>query len=395
MHELETTLRKKANTQTDAKPLILDMKKPEDQATLADLFSKKIILEVADDFVEAEKEYFAVCHPTLVYQPGFEDAFKEHMKELESHGSLWTQGKWVYFPWLGALTHILDEEPFYEVRTARNKNLITKDEQDTFYNSVVGIGGMSVGSSVALAIVLQGGAKRIKLADFDRLALSNTNRIRAGVENLGLLKVVMAARQIYAMNPYATVEVFPDGITEKNIEQFFDGLDVVVDEIDNLAIKVLIRKHAEKNKIAVVMAADNGDNALLEIERHDRDKKVQYFHGRMGNASYEEFLKLDKMGSGRMIAGWVGAENVAQRMRDSLLEIGKTIVSWPQLGGAALLSGAVVAYCIRKILTGEPLVDDRGIISLDDILVEGYHTPAAIEKRKIATEEFKKKMGLS
>jgi len=391
---VEKQIKEKANRQDAWQPQIFDLKNAADRDAVEKLFSERLILEVSDDFLEEQKEYFAVTHPTLVYKPGFEDAFREYIDQLEKSSPALQQGKWVYFPWMGTLSHILDEEEFYEVRTARNKNLITKKEQDIFYHAVVGIGGMSVGSSVALAIVLQGGAKHIKLADHDRLALSNMNRIRAGAENLGVLKVVMAARQIYAMNPYSHVEIFPDGITADNIENFFKDLDVMVDEIDNLAVKVLIREYAERNKVPVVMAADNGDNALVEIERHDLGKKVAYFHSRMGDALHESFAKLGKMETGRMIGQWVGPENIADRMKESLFEIGKTIVSWPQLGGAALLNGAIVAYCVRKILTGEPLVDDRGIISLDEVLVDGYNTPEAREKRAAATEHFKKMMGM-
>ena len=33
-----------------------------------------------------------------------------------------------------------------------------------------------------------------------------------GVDNLGVLKVEMAAKRIYEINPYATVELFPEGL---------------------------------------------------------------------------------------------------------------------------------------------------------------------------------------
>ena len=48
---------------------------------------------------------------------------------------IWQHGNWVYFPWSSTLVHILLEADFQLVRTARNKNLINKDEQDRFYNS--------------------------------------------------------------------------------------------------------------------------------------------------------------------------------------------------------------------------------------------------------------------
>jgi hypothetical protein len=81
-------------------------------------------------------------------------------------------------------------------------------------------------------------------------------------------------------------------------------------------------------------------------------------------------------------------------MQQSLLEMGKTIVSWPQLGGAALINGAAVAYCVRKILNKQPLEMNRALISLDQQLVPDYDSPEQVEKRQRLSESFKKIFGL-
>ena len=74
-------------------------------------------------------------------------------------------GQWVYLPWRHTLLHILDDAGFHQVRTGRNRNLITKEEQEKYYNSTIGIAGQSVGNSCTLAMVLTGGGKHLKLAD--------------------------------------------------------------------------------------------------------------------------------------------------------------------------------------------------------------------------------------
>jgi predicted ThiF/HesA family dinucleotide-utilizing enzyme len=381
--------------QIESKPSFFDLSKSIDRDRINDLFSKGKIQRVSDDYREQHLELFGVKNPSIVYTPDFKNKFEEYYKDIQNESLIWQHGNWVYFPWSSTLVHILPEADFQLVRTARNKNLINKDEQDRFYNSTVGIGGLSVGSSVALAIVLQGGAKHIKLADMDRLALSNTNRILTGVDNLGVLKVELAARKIYEINPYAQVEIFPEGLQKNNIEKFFNGLDVVIDELDNLAVKYLIREQAKKNQIAVVMAADNGDNAVVDVERYDLDPNTPFFHGRMGdNVSYEMLSGLDKFGIGKMITKHVGPENVTEKMQQSLLEMGKTIVSWPQLGGAALINGAAVAYCVRKILNNQPLEMNRSLISIDEKLIPNYGSPEEIEKRHQISESFKKIFGL-
>lgn len=390
---LEAVLKSNAHRPEHWRPQIFDLRKARDQRALARLFQARKIHHASDDYEEQLREYFAVMNPARVYGADFEERFEQYKTDVEKHTPLWRHGRWAYFPWLSSLTHILEEDAFQTVRTARNRNLITTEEQEKFYHAVVGIAGLSVGNSVALTIVLQGGARHIKLADHDRLALSNTNRIRAGVQNLGLTKTEMTAREIYTINPYARVEIFPEGITRKNITRFFGGarpLDVVIDEIDNLAIKYLIRAHAQKRKVPLVMAADNGDNVIVDIERYDKNPHTPFFHGRLGKTSYEELSKLDKFGIGRTITKHLGTENVTPRMLLSLQEMGRTIVSWPQLGGAAIINGAAVAYCVRKIATGQSLESNRALISLDEKLEPGYNAPPARKRRAKISAVFAK-----
>lgn len=364
---------------------------------LKQLFRTRAAAHVVDDYKEQELELFQVKNPSRVYAPTFRVEFEKHWAALEKAVPSWKRGRWVYYPWLFSVVHILPNVEFQMVRTARNKNLINAEEQKKFYNATIGIGGLSVGNSVATAIALSGGGKFFRLADFDRLALSNTNRVRAGMQNLGLTKVEVTARQIYEINPYAKVDLFPEGLTPKNIKRFFDGpapLDIVIDELDNLAVKYLIREQAKRCGIAVVMAADNGDNAVVDIERYDLNRNLPFFHGRMGRVSYEQLKNLNKFGIGKMITKHIGAENVTERMQQSLLQMGKTIVSWPQLGGAALLNGSAVAYCVRKILNGQPIEQNRALVSLDEKLVRGYNTSAQKKHRTKTANEFKKIFGL-
>jgi tRNA A37 threonylcarbamoyladenosine dehydratase len=53
----------------------------------------------------------------------------------------------------------------------------------------IGVVGLSVGQSVALTLALERSFGELRLADFDRLDLSNLNRIRAGVHDLNLPNV--------------------------------------------------------------------------------------------------------------------------------------------------------------------------------------------------------------
>ncbi len=374
------------------KPDIFDLSISKDKVLLEKLRADGAIRHSIDTYESQLVELYAIEHPEIALTPEIKSRTESYVRSL---GDLSTQGRWVYFPWSSTVIHVLEDESFQKVRTARNRHLISNEEQKKFYDAVIGIAGLSVGNSVALAIVLQGGARRIKIADHDTLELSNLNRIRAGIDALGVPKVDITARQIYALNPYAVVETYPDGLTPENINTFFDDLTIVIDEIDNLAVKMEIREQAKKRKLPVLMATDNDKSGVVDVERYDLDNTLAYLHERLGSTAKDDLLKLDKRGVGRTIAQFVGLENHTEPMLRSLREMGKSIVSWPQLGGVALLNGALVAYCALRVANGAPLIDNRAIVNLDKILNPAFDTPSETEKREGAIAAFKKILGLA
>lgn len=324
---------------------------------------------VIDTIKDDLGELFCVRNPAIAHSPDRDRAIKQSLATSEPKKGWNAYGSWAWYSWSRTLVHVLPANEHHELRTARNRNLITKNEQEKFRKAVIGIAGLSVGNSCALTIVLQGGGDHMRLADSDRLSLSNLNRIRAGVPMLGLPKTEVASRQIYEMNPYAKLKLFPDGLTMKNIKNFFLGppkLGILVEEMDSLAMKIEARKWARKLHIPVVMAADDGDGVLLDVERFDLEPKRPLLHGRIPETLPKNMTRQE-MG---MFIGkhFIGEENIPERMKASLTEIGKTLYTWPQLGGAATLAGVVVASCVRHILTGEKLPSGRLVLSLDTLL---------------------------
>lgn len=379
-------------------PRIFDFTSAIDKKEVEKLFSEGSVWRVSDDYEEQLREWYAYEHPDRIFHDSFESEFQVYSEELKNKLPFIYQGKWVYYPWSGTLAHLLDESQFQNVRFSRNRNLITPEEQKKYFDATIGIVGLSVGNSIALALTLSGGGARLKLADFDQLALSNLNRVRGGVHFLGTNKAYIAAMQVYELNPYAHIEVFPDGLNDGNIDSFFRSthpLDIIIDEVDNLAVKYRIREYAKKYRLPVVMAADNGDNSVVDIERYDQDPRLTPFHGKMGDETYDSLRNMDKRETGRTIGRFIGAENIAKRMQESLLEVGKTLVSWPQLGGAALLNGPVVAYCVRKILNNQAIESERAFVSLDEVLDPSYVSEECKKQREISTERFKKQLGIA
>lgn len=393
MDTLKGHLLKKATKKAEHRPIFFNLRNARDRNSLNKLFQSNNIKTVRDEYLLEEEEYYAVTHPFLVYLRDFKKNFLTHIATLEKKAPLWQHGRWVYFPWNFTLIHILEEEAFYQVRTARNRDLITDKEQYAFYHSCVGIIGLSIGHSVALALALQGGARHMKLIDFDTLVLSNLNRIPTGVHNLGLKKTLVVSREIYAINPYMHIEIFSSGLKRNNFLSFFKNLDIVVDEMDDFPMKVLVRDQARKQKIPVLMAIDNADSGIIDIERYDKSPQPPLFHGRIGDIiTLKGMQNLTKLDIGRLITKHVGVQNVTERMQNSLLGIGKTIVSWPQLGGTALINGVAIAYCVRRILNRQPLENNRAIISLEKNLLPRSREPKQNKKKNM--QRFKKDFGL-
>ena len=142
--DIAKSLSHKAKQNVSSTPVFFDLQNVSDRQKLEKFLRNKHIQYVSDDYEEQLREYFAIMNPTLVFDPAFHDTFGEYKKLLESKHPLWQHGKWVYFPWLSTVVHILDKKEFQHVRTARNRNLINEKEQEKFYNATIGIAGLSV-----------------------------------------------------------------------------------------------------------------------------------------------------------------------------------------------------------------------------------------------------------
>ncbi|QQS22564.1 ThiF family adenylyltransferase [bacterium] len=338
-------------------------------------------VKVIDQYAIQLEEVFLLRNPKYRFDKDYHGEFKQFAAKNGSGDKYVTSGNWFYYPWLHTVIHFLPDAMHQEVRTGRNRNLITASEQKKFYNSVIGILGMSVGSHVALTIAMTGGARHIKLADLDVLSASNMNRIRTGFVNIEVPKVVAVARQIYEMNPYAKVELFADGLTKENLPKFLKGtakLDVLVEEMDQPYFKMRARELARPLGIPVIMAADNADSIIVDVERYDQNKKYPILHGILGKMTAQEFSKVHPQDLPRVIAKMAGAEMSTVRMIESVMQVGKTIYSWPQLGNAANLCGSVLTYLARKIILGENVKSGRTDFNLDS----AFLPPSKAETKK-------------
>src|SRR5262245_6901099 len=242
------------------------------------------------------------------------------VNECFSQSSPGESGTWVYYPWSERLVHVLARAEFIELRTNRNHYKITPDEQKQLQTKRVGVVGLSVGQSVAMTLALERSFGEIRLADFDTVDLSNLNRIRTGVHNLSLPKVIVTAREIMEIDPYLSITIFEQGVTPDNLERFLNEggpLDLIIEECDSLDVKCLIREGARRRGIPVVM--ETSDRGMLDIERFDVEPERPIFHGLIGDLDPASVRGLTTEQKIPVVLRIIGEENLSTRLRASLV----------------------------------------------------------------------------
>lgn len=271
-----------------------------------------------------------------------------------------TYSNWVYYSWDRVLIRVLKEAEFIEVRTNRNRNKITTAEQNTLSSKTIGIAGLSVGRSVAITLASERICGNIKLADFDEIELSNLNRIKTSLKDLGVNKAVSTAREIAYIDPYIRINCFKNGLTEENIEDFLSvpKLDLFIEECDDLNIKLKSRVKARESRIPVLMEAS--DRCLVDIERYDLDANLPILHGIVDDEDLKRVGSLktfpEKLA---LMSKIVDVNKISEGMKKSLPEIGRSLRTWPQLASDVTYGGGVLAMISRELLLGKHIKSGR------------------------------------
>ncbi len=277
--------------------------------------------------------------------------------------------RWAYYPWRRTVVGILGPRAYRRVRLDRNRNLITTDEQRQLGTLRIGVIGLSVGHAIAHTLAVQGLCGELRLADFDDLELSNLNRVPATVFDIGVNKATAAARRIAEIDPYLDVRVMSSGLIPETVDDFLDGLDVVVEECDSLDMKALVRETARARRQPVLMATS--DRGLVDIERFDLEPGRPIFHGLLGDVDTATLAGLTNREKIPHVLRIIDAASLSARGAASLIEVGHTLSTWPQLAGDVALGASAVAEAVRRIGLGEPLSSGRVRVdigaALDDL----------------------------
>ncbi len=351
---------------SDFTPQIFACDNAADRQALTVLRSSHPALHVVDTLADQFEELAEVNDPSRLGRLAEPVAVKD------------TDGCWVYYSWRETLVRVLPESDYRKLRSSRNYLLTTPADQAKFARLRIGIAGLNVGNPAALCIALEGGAESMKFADYDTLSVSNLNRFRAGLPDLGLNKATLSARQVYEVNPYAHVDVWEEGIKPGAEDDFLldPKIDVLIEEMDNVRLKISIREQARKHRIPVVMVTGNGSNVIIDVERYDHDPELPHLNGHLKpevveriHAATKDMSVQDKV---LLARDFMGKEHLTKELQESFLHVGETLAGIPQLAESSFLRGAAVCYVVRQIATGAPVPSGRYNLNLDEVIPNGH-----------------------
>ena len=274
-------------------------------------------------------------------------------------------GTVVWYSWRKQALLLLEEAEFVAVRTNRNQLKIRAEEQAQLAGKAVGIDGLSVGRSMALALAMERIVGTLHIADDDTIELSNLNRMSCSLFELGTEKWCSTARAIAEVDPYIEVKVWPRGFRAEDMADFMDEVDLIVDACDAPAAKALLRLGARDRRLPLLM--ETNDRGLIDVERYDFEDTRDFLHGRV---TAEQLTELAQGGTWtrEWLDAFVDLSTISPRAMDSLAEVGTTLAGWPQLHSDVALGAGAAAAIIRRILLGEAVADQRIRIDLHEQL---------------------------
>ena len=197
---------------------------------------------------------------------------------------------------------------------SRNIGLLTPEEQERLSHARVAIPGMGGVGGVHLITLARTGIGKFNIADFDTFEPANINRqFGARVPDFGRKKLTVMKEQALAVNPFLELTLFEEGIHEHNMNDFLDGVDVVVDGLDFFQFDIrraLFKKAAEKG-IYVITAGPMGySSALLVFDPNgmgfdryfnitdnmtDKDKYLSFALGLSPRPTHIKYMNMKKV----------------------------------------------------------------------------------------------------
>jgi len=174
----------------------------------------------------------------------------------------------------------MNHDEYYNLATKRNLGIVSPEEQQKLRDSRVAIVGMGGGGGIYLTTLTRMGIGHFNVADFDEFSVVNINRQAGAMQStIGRPKTEVMAEIAADIHPGVEIKRFNHGINEKNIEEFLQDVDIVLDAVDVFAqpARLVLYRTARKLGIPVLFAAPLGFSGTLGVFMPDGMTFEDYF----------------------------------------------------------------------------------------------------------------------
>lgn len=224
-----------------------------------------------------------------------------------------------------------DADLFYNEAFRRNIGILTLEDQTRLRKAKIAVVGCGGVGGLHILNLVRLGIGRLHIADMDDFDAVNIQRqYGASIETFGKNKAEVLKEMALKINPHLEIREFSGGISEKNIDEFLDGVDILVDGIDffNIDMRRRLFLQAKENGMYAVTAGPLGFGSAMLVFDPKGMGFDEYFDIHEGTS----YLK-------KLIAFAVGLAPAALHM--SYLNLGK--VNPTEKSGPALISSCVLA----------------------------------------------------
>ncbi|MDH5448518.1 MAG: HesA/MoeB/ThiF family protein [Candidatus Bathyarchaeota archaeon] len=148
---------------------------------------------------------------------------------------------------------------------------------------IVGLGGL--GSTIVTQLTAMG-VGHLKLVDRDVVEESNLQRQHLyNFDLVGFPKVEAAVKKLEKLNPYVEFEPLPLSLNENNADEILNGMDVVVDGLDNMNTRYAVNRACVRLRIPYVFgsAISTFGNASTIIPQ--KTACLECFYGKLDDSN--------------------------------------------------------------------------------------------------------------
>lgn len=144
-------------------------------------------------------------------------------------------------------------------RYIRNLGALSEEECLKLRKSSVFIAGCGGLGGYILDMLLRLGVGTIRVADGDRFEPSNLNRqLLSTVQNIAMSKADAAKDYAAKINPDTNLSSFKQYISEDNVREMIRGCDVVLDALDSVKSRRLLKRACDELDIPYIHGAVAG-----------------------------------------------------------------------------------------------------------------------------------------